>query len=270
MAKAEEKTEQPAVVSEEPAQGLRPGKESGAEQKPEEAAPPAQGLRPGKKKPPAQGLRPGKKAKEVPAQGLRPGRVSERELSELREKAALADERYDRLLRLQADFENFRKRKEREKLDFIKYATETLVCDLVPILSNFERALATAENVPQVKSFVEGVELIIKQLKKVLKDHGIEEICPVGVPFDPYRHEAIEKVITDEHPEGHILEVIQTGYALSDRVIQPAGVKVAAAASETEQSEPASPTSDEEGESRNHRIESKTAQDTAEEEEANE
>lgn len=159
-------------------------------------------------------------------------KVSEEELKTLREKAALADEYYDRLIRLQADFENFRKRKEKERLDVINYATETLVCQLVPVLGNFERALAAAEKLPHVKGFVEGVELILKQLKKVLTEHGVEEICPIQSPFDPYRHEAVERVLTDEHPEGHVLEVLQTGYALKDRVVQPAAVKVAIAATE--------------------------------------
>jgi molecular chaperone GrpE len=166
-------------------------------------------------------------------------KVSEEELKALREKAALADEYYDRLLRLQADFENFRKRKEKERLEVINYATEALICELVPVLSNFERALGAAEKLPHVKGFVEGVELILKQLKKVLTEHGVEEICPVQSPFDPYRHEAVEKVLTDEHPEGHVLEVVQTGYALKDRVVQPAAVKVAVAA--TEKSETSSP-----------------------------
>ncbi len=166
-------------------------------------------------------------------------KVSEEELRTLREKAALADEYYDRLLRLQADFENFRKRKERERLDVINYATERFVCELVPVLSNFEMAVAAAEKLPHVKGFVEGVELILKQLKKVLTEHGIEEICPLQAPFDPYRHEAVEKVLTDEHPEGHVLEVLRTGYALNDRVLLPAAVKVAIAA--TEKSDASSP-----------------------------
>jgi molecular chaperone GrpE len=166
-------------------------------------------------------------------------KLSEEELKTLKDKSAVADEYYDRLLRLQADFENFRKRKEKERLEVINYATETLVCQLVPVLSNFERALAAAEKLPHVKGFVEGVELIIKQLKKVLTEHGVEEICPIQSPFDPYRHEAVERVLTDEHPEGHILEVLQTGYALKDRVVQPAAVKVAIGA--TERNETSSP-----------------------------
>lgn len=166
-------------------------------------------------------------------------KVSEEELKTLRDKAALADDYYDRLLRLQADLENFRKRKERERLDVINYATERLVCELVPVLSNFEMALAAAEKLPHVKGFVEGVELILKQLKKVLTEHGIEEICPLQAPFDPHRHEAVEKVLTDEHPEGHVLEVLRTGYALNDRVLLPAAVKVATAAAE--KSETSSP-----------------------------
>lgn len=175
-------------------------------------------------------------------------RVSEKEFNELKEKAALADEYYDRLLRLQADFENFRKRKEKERLEMIKYATEELVCELVPVLSNFERALAAAENLTHAKGFAEGVELILKQLKKVLRDRGIEEICPLNAPFDPYKHEAVDRIVTDEHPDGHVLEVFQKGYELNDRVIQPAAVKVAAAP-ETDDQEP-SPDEEEKDEGR--------------------
>jgi molecular chaperone GrpE len=164
-------------------------------------------------------------------------RVSEKEFNELKEKAALADEYYDRLLRLQADFENFRKRKEKERLEMIKYATEELVCELVPVLSNFERALAAAENLTHARGFMQGIELILKQLKKVLQERGIEEICPLDAPFDPYKHEAVDRVVTDEHPDGHVLEVFQKGYALNDRVLQPAAVKVAAAP-ETDDQEP--------------------------------
>lgn len=208
----EEKVEEPAAVP-------KP-EETAPDQKLEEAAP----------------TRKEKKAKAV--------RISESELDELRQKASLADEYYDRLLRVQAELENFRKRKEREKIELIKYATEELVCELVPVLTNFERALAAAEKLPEASRFIEGVELILKQLKNVLKDRGVEEICPVNVPFDPLKHEVIEKVITDEHPHGHVLEVLQTGYALSDRVVQPAAVKVAAVP--TRETEPPSAQTQEE------------------------
>ncbi|NQT82916.1 nucleotide exchange factor GrpE [bacterium] len=197
-----------------------------------------------------------KKTKEV--------RISEKELGELKEKASLADDYFDRLLRLQADFENFRKRKEKERLDLIKYATGQLVSSLVPILSNFERALAAAEKVPQVKGFVEGVEIILKELKKLLKEHGMEEICPVNAPFDPYKHEAVEKVITDDHPEGHIVEVLQKGYALNDIVLQHAAVKVAVSP-ETEQEESAAPGPEEEGSHPEETTETEISQDKIEE-----
>ena len=105
------------------------------------------------------GKKKSRKSKEV--------RISEKELNDLKEKASLADEYWDRLLRLQADFENFRKRKEKERLDLIKYATEALICELIPVLGNFETALLASENVPQVKGFIEGIELILKELKKI-------------------------------------------------------------------------------------------------------
>jgi len=192
-------------------------------------------------------------------------RVPEGELNELREKAALVEQYFDRLLRLQADFENFRKRKEKERLETIKYATEELVCELVPILSNFERALAAAEKASHVKGFADGVELILKQFKKVLKERGIEEICPVDAPFDPYKHEAIEKVITSDLPEGHVVEVFRTGYALNDRVLQPAAVKVAVApppaASEAGGKEASSPGAQQEGNAP-EKIETETSEES--------
>jgi len=199
-----------------------------------------------------------KKPKEV--------RISDKELGDLREKAALADEYFDRLARLQADFENFRKRKEKERIALIKFATEGLVCELVPILSNFERALAASEKVADAKRFAEGVKLIFKQLKKVLKDRGIEEICPLNAPFDPYKHEAVEKVVTDEYPEGHVVEVFQTGYALNDRVLQPAAVKVAASQAsepetEDEDKESSPMGTDAEGNRPQEKTESETSQD---------
>jgi molecular chaperone GrpE len=186
-------------------------------------------------------------------------RISSEELQQLQEKAALADEYYDRLLHLQADFDNFRKRKEKERLDLIKFSTESFVSRLVPVLCNFERALTVAERVPQVKAFTDGIELILKQLKKILQEQGIEEICPVDVPFDPYKHEAVEKVFTAEHPEGHVLDVLQIGYALNDRVVQPAVVRVAAA-----------PPKDQEGKKRQETSRNEGFEDRVEEETQNE
>ena len=241
MADAIEKKEEKA----EPRADLPPKEVSADKEKPDES-------RPGKRR---------KKPKEV--------RISERELRELSEKAALADQYFDRLLRLQADFENFRKRKEKERLDMIKYATEGLVCELVPVLTNFERALAAAEQATHAKGVAEGVEMILKQLKKVLKDRGMEEICPLNAPFDPYKHEAVERLVTDEHPHGHVLEVFQKGYALNDRVLQPAAVKVAASPSEpspeTEGRESPSPGQEARGDQPQEKTQTEKSQDQIEE-----
>jgi len=149
-----------------------------------------------------------------------------------RAKAAAADqgsstetaEMKDRYLRTLADFENFRKRSEREKSDYFKYALAGLLKELLPVLENFDRALDHAE---QGDDFHRGVLLIYKQLFDVLKKHGLRPIDEAGVPFDPKIHEA---VVTEENPSvpSHtVIAILQKGYFLHDRVLRPAMVKVA-------------------------------------------
>ena len=148
---------------------------------------------------------------------------------ELAEKSAKADEHYDNYVRLHAETENYRKRMQREVAESIKYATESLIIDILPALNNFETALIAEEKVPETKNFAIGMEMVLKQLMDVLKAKGVEQIAPENESFDPSIHIAIDKVETDEYPEDHIVEVIQKGYKLHDRVVQPASVKVAAA-----------------------------------------
>jgi molecular chaperone GrpE len=130
----------------------------------------------------------------------------------------------DRYLRTLADFENFRKRSEREKQDYFKYAMAGVIKDLLPVLDNFDRALEHAE---EGDDFHRGVSLIYKQLFDVLRRHGVRVIDEAGVRFDPNIHEG---VVTEENadvPSHTVVAVLQKGYFLHDRLLRPAMVKVA-------------------------------------------
>jgi len=153
--------------------------------------------------------------------------INEDEYEMLQEKSKKADEYYGHYVRAMADLENFRKRTQRDKEEFIKYANERLLSEIIPVLDNFERAFAAAEKVPATHNFAVGVEMILKQLRELLARYGAEEIVPTGERFDPAKHEAAESVETTEHPDKTVIEVLQRGYMLNGRVVQPASVRVA-------------------------------------------
>ncbi len=137
---------------------------------------------------------------------------------------AAADDFRDRYLRSLADFENFRKRSEREKNDFQRYALAGMVRDLLPVLDNFDRGLEHAE---EGDEFHKGMALIYKQLFDVLQRHGLKPIGESGVRFDPNIHEGVVRVEDPSVPSHTVVEVLQKGYVLHDRLIRPAMVKVA-------------------------------------------
>ena len=153
--------------------------------------------------------------------------VNEDEYEELQEKSKKADEYYGHYVQARADLDNVRKRTQRDKEEFIKFANERLLSEIIPVLDNFERAFTAAEKVPATHNFAVGVEMILKQLREILARYGVEEINPAGEPFDPARHEAAESVETTEHADHTVLEVLQRGYLLNGRVVQPAVVRVA-------------------------------------------
>jgi molecular chaperone GrpE len=130
----------------------------------------------------------------------------------------------DRYLRTLADFDNYRKRADREKQDFFKYALAGSMRDLLPVLDNFDRALDHAE---QGDEFHRGVSLIYKQLFDVLKKHGVRVIDEANVKFDPNIHEAVVRAEDPSVPEQTVVEILQKGYFLHDRLLRPAMVKVA-------------------------------------------
>ena len=130
----------------------------------------------------------------------------------------------DRLQRLKADFVNYRKRSKREKAEMTTQGKIDLCASLLPVLDNFERALKSEDS---ESDFYKGVEMIYNQLLKTFADEGIEEILAEGDEFNPEYHEAIMRVEDDEYEEGTVVEVVQKGFILDDRVIRPAMVKVA-------------------------------------------
>ncbi|MDD3653934.1 MAG: nucleotide exchange factor GrpE [Desulfotomaculaceae bacterium] len=145
--------------------------------------------------------------------------------SQFAEQQKLAEDYFNRLARVQADYDNFRRRTRKEKADFYKYASEPLVVALLPVLDNFERALAAEGE--SVESFKSGVQMIFRQLMDILEAEGLTPVLAVGEQFDPTRHEAVLQAQTDEYPDNTIIEEFSRGYCLKDKVIRPSMVKVA-------------------------------------------
>lgn len=129
-----------------------------------------------------------------------------------------------RYLRLMADFQNYKKRIEKEKSDIYSYANEKLITEMLEVLDNFERALGQEES---GDSFKEGMEMIFKQLGNVLEKAGLAEITALGEEFDPNFHNAVMTEETEEYESGKVSGVMQKGYTLNGKVIRPSMVKVA-------------------------------------------
>lgn len=153
--------------------------------------------------------------------------LKESEYLELKQAAEKSKEYWDRLLRLQADVENTRKRLEKEKQDFLKYANEGVILDLLNILDDLERAVNLAESKHEdLPAFLKGVEMILAHLYEMLKENGVKPIEAKGKLFDPGCHEALMQVEDKNLPENTVIEELQKGYLLNDRVIRTVKVKV--------------------------------------------
>jgi len=161
--------------------------------------------------------------------------LTEGQIQALQGQAAKAEEYRDQLLRTAADLDNYKKRAAREKQEAIKFANESLLTKLIPILDNFDMALAavssaqTAAEDATTDSLQQGVSMIQQQLKQALTDAGLEEINSAGKPFDPNCHEAVSQQESAEVPEGHVLQQLRKGYKLRERLLRPATVVVAKA-----------------------------------------
>jgi len=151
------------------------------------------------------------------------------QVEELRSRAAKADENWDRLLRTTADFDNFKKRAAREKIEAAQYASFSLLQKVLPVLDNFEMALTAAQNAQgdKLAALQSGVLMIQQQLKSVLTETGLEEIDAAGQLFDPNFHEAVSQQESAEVAEGNVLIQLRKGYKFKDRLLRPATVVVA-------------------------------------------
>ncbi len=144
----------------------------------------------------------------------------------------------DRALRSHAELENYRKRVARQMQDERRYAQVPLIRDLLPVLDNLDRAIAAAEKTHDATSLLDGVKIVGGQLEDVLARHDCARIDALDQPFDPHLHEAISQVPSADHPANSVMQVVQTGFRVHDRVVRPSQVIVAAAASEDAPDEP--------------------------------
>jgi len=154
----------------------------------------------------------------------------EKEIGELKKMLEAKEkefkEHHDRLLRLAADFDNYKKRAAREKEDWAKFANEELIRAILPFIDNLERALNHAQKVTDTGVLIEGVRLTVQQLLQTLNKFGLSSIQSVGKPFDPALHEAMLVVETDKQEPNQVVEEFQKGYLLNDRLLRPATVSV--------------------------------------------
>jgi molecular chaperone GrpE len=150
--------------------------------------------------------------------------------SSLEEKLAAAKKEaagnYDHYVRAIADLENFRRRVAREKEELRQFALSNLLQGLLPVLDNLQLGVAAARQKTDTKSIVDGVSMVLEQLKGVLDRNGLKEVNPVGQKFDPHQHEAIAHQPNPDVAEEHVLQVVRIGYSLNGRLLRPASVVV--------------------------------------------
>ena len=150
----------------------------------------------------------------------------EEPISALEESGRLASEYLDHLQRLQAEFDNYKKRVDREKAELIEYASAELVSELIDIMENLERGVASAKGSDDIDSIVKGMEMVSTRLKDILGSRGLKPIEAVGKKFDPHYHEAMMMTPTDEYPYNTVIEEFQQGYMIKDKVIRYSKVRV--------------------------------------------
>ncbi len=163
-----------------------------------------------------------------PSVPTEPATLTPEQLEELKQRAAKANEHWERLLRTTADFDNYKKRALREKQDAIRFANENLLEKLIPVLDSFDMALAAAQSNQTAagQSLRTGINMVYQQLKTALSDAGLEEVEATGKAFDPNLHEAVSQQERADAPEGQVLQQLRRGYKLRERLLRPATVIV--------------------------------------------
>jgi len=160
----------------------------------------------------------------------------EEELSETKkiteEKDNLSKEYLKHLERLQADFDNYKKRQEKKQREFIEFANAELLNNLLNVVDNLERVLDSTQNNKNVKAIIEGVNNTLKEFHNILNKEGVKPMQSIGHRFDPYKHEALTKIETDKYSEDMITEEFRKGYYIKSKVLRPAMVKVAVSTKE--------------------------------------
>ena len=147
--------------------------------------------------------------------------------TELEQARGEAAEYLENLQRLKAEFENFRKRMLREQSEFLKFASQGVIGELLPVVDSFERALDHEVHGDHFDDYKKGMKLVYGQLLEALAKEGLSTVEPVGQPFDPNLHEAVMQEESEEHAEGAVVRVLEKGYILQDRIIRHAKVSVA-------------------------------------------
>ncbi len=171
----------------------------------------------------------------VPVEAAQPAPSAIESPEALREALATktqeAERLQDRLLRVQAEFENYKKRTTREKVEFLKFAHEGLILDFLPVLDNLERAISAARAEAGSTPLIEGLEMIGRLFRSVLEKAGVKAMETMGQPFDPAHHQAVAQVETSRGDANLVVEEVQKGYLIEGRVLRPAMVKVSRAVS---------------------------------------
>jgi molecular chaperone GrpE len=152
--------------------------------------------------------------------------ISKQEYEALKAKHDERDAFYDKYIRAHAEFENAKKRLEKDKMDYLKYAGESFVIDFLPIIDSLEMSEKHIKEAKDFKAVQAGVDMIHVQIQKFLKDMGVERIKSVGEKFDPHMHEAVETTDEKDKEEGTIVEELKAGYTFNGKLLRPAFVKI--------------------------------------------
>jgi molecular chaperone GrpE len=174
-------------------------------------------------------------------------------LAKLQEKEKEAAENREKYLRAVAELENYKKYAAKDRADLIKYGNEKIIKDVLPILDSLERAIHHAADFDDVNTFIDGIKIIQEQMTTCLEKYGVKKIEALGKPFNPEVHEAFMLVESDEHDGGAVLQELETGYMLNDRLLRAAKVSVSKQKTKEEKEQKMDQVKEEESNGKNNR-----------------